>query len=65
MEELIFGSLIIWALGRITKKKAEAPAPGTIAPPALPRATPQSNSANAVGPVDPSGAPGAGRRGIL
>ena len=29
MEELIFGSLIIWALGRITKKKAEAPAPSS------------------------------------
>jgi hypothetical protein len=24
MEELIFGSLIVWALGRITKKKAES-----------------------------------------
>ena len=65
MEQLIFGSLIVWVLGRIAKKKAEAPAPGTIAPPRLPRATPQSNSTNAVGPVDPSGAPGAGRRGML
>ena len=32
MEQLIFGSLIVWVLGRIAKKKAEAPAPGTIAP---------------------------------
>jgi hypothetical protein len=32
MEELIFGSLIVWALGRITKKKAESAPPGTIAP---------------------------------
>jgi hypothetical protein len=31
MEELIFGSLIVWALGRIAKKKADQP-PGTIAP---------------------------------
>ena len=29
MEQLIFGSLIVWALGRITKKKAEAPAPSS------------------------------------
>jgi hypothetical protein len=27
MEELIFGSLIVWALGRITKKKAESATP--------------------------------------
>jgi hypothetical protein len=32
MEELIFGSLIVWVLGRIAKKKADQP-PGTIAPP--------------------------------
>lgn len=33
MEELLIGSILIWALGRIAKKKADAPAPGTIAPP--------------------------------
>ena len=33
MEEIIFGSIIVWALGRVLKKKADAPAPGTIAPP--------------------------------
>jgi hypothetical protein len=33
MEEILFGSVIVWVLGRIAKKKANAPAPGTIAPP--------------------------------
>jgi hypothetical protein len=40
MEEIIFGSLIIWVLGRITKKKAESPAPNSSSaspgPPAVP-----------------------------
>jgi hypothetical protein len=30
MEEILFGSIIVWVLGRIAKKKADAPAPGTI-----------------------------------
>lgn len=30
MEELIFGSVIVWALGRVLKKKADQPAPGSI-----------------------------------
>jgi len=65
MEELIFGSVIIWALGRITKKKADAPAPGPIAPPRLPR-TNAGSTANRkpVGPND-TGAPGGGRPGML
>jgi hypothetical protein len=53
MEELIFGSLIVWALGRITKKKAESAPPG-------------SQNTRPVGPTDPtSGAPGGGRPGML
>jgi hypothetical protein len=42
MEELIFGSLIVWVLGRIAKKKADQP-PGTIAPP--PSSTPDTTPA--------------------
>lgn len=65
MEELIFGSLIVWALGRITKKKAESAPPGTIAPPMLPRTGPGSTAnRKPVGPHD-TGAPGGGRPGIL
>ena len=30
MEELLFGAVIMWALGRVAKKKADAPAPGKI-----------------------------------
>lgn len=30
MEELLVGSLLVWAIGRIAKKKADKPAPGTI-----------------------------------
>jgi hypothetical protein len=44
MEELLIGSILIWALGRIAKKKADAPAPGTIAPP--PQQMPSPGSAN-------------------
>jgi len=37
MEEILFGSIIVWVLGRIAKKKADSPPPfvppGTIAPP--------------------------------
>ena len=37
MEELLFGAIIMWALGRVAKKKADSPPPfvppGTIAPP--------------------------------
>lgn len=65
MEELIFGSLIVWALGRITKKKADAPAPGTIEPPRM-IITQQGSTANRK-PVGPNntGASGGGRPGML
>lgn len=39
MEELLIGSLLIWAFGRVLKKKADAPAPGPIAPPLQPRSS--------------------------
>jgi len=67
MEELIFGSLIVWALGRITKKKADAPAPGTIAPAPQNRIAPGSTAnRRPVGPGSPTnGAPGGGRPGQL
>jgi len=52
MEELIFGSLIIWALGRLTKKKADAPAPGTIAPPPQQRTSQRSQQMPSPGSVN-------------
>jgi hypothetical protein len=66
MEELIFGSLIVWALGRITKKKAES-APGRNDRTAQATQTsPGSQNTRPVGPTDPtSGAPGGGRPGML
>ena len=64
MEEILFGSIIVWVLGRIAKKKANAPAPGTID---LPRQGkrqqfPTPKSANY---PTTSGQPGAGRPGQL
>lgn len=67
MEELLIGSILIWALGRITKKKADAPAPGSI-PQAPAQRSNQALSPNnrPVGPQDPTGgAPGGGRPGTL
>jgi len=69
MEELIFGSVIVWALGRVLKKKADAPAPGTIDLPKQKRISqfPAPGSANYPrGNTNTnSGAPGGGRPGIL
>lgn len=66
MEELLLGSILVWALGRITKKKADAPAPGPIAPPRLPKTSPGSQNTRPVGPGSPTaGAPGGGRPGVL
>jgi len=81
MEELLFGSIIVWVLGRMTKKKAEAPAPGTIAPAPQQRTNqgptmPSPGSANypstsggsggpAYNPNNPGGGPGGGRPGQL
>ena len=66
MEELIFGSLILWALGRVLKKKADQPAPGTIDLPRqqrtqqMPNPDPQGNpSAPASGQIV-TGGPGQG-----
>jgi hypothetical protein len=65
MEEIIFGSVILWALGRVVKKKADAPAPGTIAPPPQQRMGPGSTAnRKPVGPND-TGAAGGGRPGML
>jgi hypothetical protein len=67
MYDLLVGSVILWALGRVVKKKADAPAPGTIAPPAQQRMAPGVTPNNRpVGPANTtSGAPGKGRPGIL
>ena len=71
MEELLFGAVIMWALGKIAKKKADAPAPGTIAPPTqgttqqFPTTSGGSQGA-AFNPNDrTSGQPGGGRPGQL
>jgi len=58
MEELIFGSLIVWALGRVLKKKADQPAPGTID---LPR---QRRTQQMINP-DPHGNPSAPASGQI
>lgn len=72
MEELLIGSLLIWAFGRVLKKKADAPAPGPIAPPLQPRSSqgspqqmpnpnPQGNpSASASGQIVTGGPQGSG-----
>lgn len=72
MEELLIGSILIWALGRITKKKADAPAPGTIAPapqqrfsPGAPQQMPSPGSVNYPSTSGGSGGPGGGRPGVL
>ena len=69
MEELIFGSVIVWALGRVLKKKADAPAPGTIDLPKQKRISqfPAPGSANypSGNTNTNSGTPGRGRPGIL
>lgn len=67
MYDLLVGSVILWTLGRVVKKKADAPAPGTIAPPAQQRMGPGVSPNNRpVGPGSPTnGAPGGGRPGIL
>jgi hypothetical protein len=69
MEELIFGSVIVWALGRVLKKKADAPAPGTIDLPKQKRISqfPAPGSANypSGNTNTNSGAPGRGLPGIL
>jgi len=63
MEQLIFGSLIVWVLGRIAKKKADQP-PGTIAPPpqqrtsqGAPQQMPSPGSANYPSTSGGSGGP--------
>lgn len=71
MEELLIGSILIWALGRITKKKADAPAPGTIAPApqqrssqgapqqmVTPNPNPQGNPGSPAGGSPVTGGPG-------
>ena len=63
MEQLIFGSLIVWVLGRIAKKKAEAPAPGTIAPAPQQRAS-QGGPQQMPNP-NPQGNPGAPASGQI
>jgi len=67
MEELIFGSVIVWALGRVLKKKADQPAPGTIDLPRQQRAQqfPTPGSTNYPSGSNGSGAPGGGRPGQL
>jgi len=70
MEEILFGSIIVWVLGRIAKKKANAPAPGTIAPPRQGSANYLTTSGGSQGaafnPNDQnSGQPGGGRPGQL
>jgi len=78
MEELIFGSIIVWALGRVLKKKADQPAPGTIDLPKQKKISqfPAPGSANypstsggaggpAYNPNNPGGGPGGGRPGQL
>ena len=67
MEELLIGSILILALGRITKKKADSPPPGSI-PQAPAERSAQGTLPNnrPVGPQDPTGgAPGGGRPGVL
>lgn len=67
MEELLIGSLLVWAFGRVLKKKADAPAPGSIPQAPVSRSNQaQSPNNRPVGPTDPAGgAPGGGRPGIL
>jgi hypothetical protein len=55
MEEILFGSIIVWVLGRIAKKKADAPAPGTIA---LPPQQRQQQRNTGMPQFDPQGNPG-------
>jgi hypothetical protein len=55
MEEILFGSIIVWVLGRIAKKKADAPAPGTIA---LPPQQRQQQRNTGMPQFDPQGGPG-------
>ena len=67
MEEIIFGSIIVWALGRVLKKKADAPAPGTIDLPRQGRTQqfPTPGSTNYPSSSQGAGSPGGGRPGIL
>ena len=67
MEEILFGSIIVWVLGRIAKKKADAPAPGTIDLPRQGRTQqfPTPGSANYPSSSQGAGSPGGGRPGIL
>lgn len=79
MEEILFGSIIVWVLGRIAKKKANAPAPGTIDLPKQQRTQQfpapgstkySSTSGGSRGPAynpndNTSGGPGGGRPGQL
>ena len=64
MEELLFGAIIMWALGRVAKKKADAPAPGTIDLPRQGR-TQQFPTPGSANYPTTSGQPGAGRPGQL
>jgi hypothetical protein len=71
MEEILFGSIIVWVLGRIAKKKADAPAPGTIDLPRQGRTqqfptTSGGSQGAAFNPNDQNtGQPGGGRPGQL
>ena len=67
MEEILFGSIIVWVLGRIVKKKADAPAPGTINLPKQGKKQqfPTPGSANYPTNNQGAGSPGGGRPGIL
>jgi hypothetical protein len=80
MNDIIVGSIIVWALGRVLKKKADQPAPGTIDLPKQQRMQqqlpPQPGSTNypstsggaggpAYNPNNPGGGPGGGRPGQL
>ena len=67
MEEILFGSIIVWVLGRIAKKKANAPAPGTIDLPRQGRTQqfPTPGSVNYPSSSQGAGSPGGGRPGIL
>lgn len=56
MEEILFAAVIMWALGRVAKKKADGPPPGSIA---LPPAQRQQQRNSGTPQFDPQGSPGA------
>jgi len=60
MNDIIVGSIIVWALGRVLKKKADQPAPGSINLPPQQRVQQFPSKTNGAGYTG-GGVPGPGR----